>query len=258
MKTCIFTVIKDELEYLEDFIRYHINFVDTLFIFEDIGSESHQSITSKYPQVVLKSILDLFDDKEDIIKRKNDGEFVQSEYIKKGLMWIKNNFDYDWCFSLDCDEYITTTEPFPAVLEQFNEYDGIMLYWKNFGASGHIKKPIYDKPIYDIYTQECGYTEVDFKMRNITKMVFNMKRLKEKHIYNNHVALSNWVRTDFGVRRQDLPTFDKMYLRHYITKSFEEYKWKLEKRGMMCKAHRGYRDFFEMNKDIKQEDICQT
>ena len=85
-----------------------------------------------------------------------------------------------------------------------------------------------------------------------------MKRLLERHIASNHFALSNWVRTDYGVHRTDAPTFDKMYIRHYITKSWEEYKWKLEKRGMMCKKHRGYDDFFEMQpeyNDIKNDLI---
>ena len=57
MKTCIFTVIKDEQEYIEDFIRYHINLgVDTLFVFEDIDSSSHKEITDNYDQVSLHSV----------------------------------------------------------------------------------------------------------------------------------------------------------------------------------------------------------
>lgn len=256
MKTGIFTVIKDETEYIEDFIKYHISLgIDVIFLFEDIGSESHKMITDKYPNVILLPILDLFDDKDEIIKRKNDGDFVQSDYIKKGLIWIRDNYDIDWCFAIDSDEYITPTEPFPSLLTAFEQYDGILLYWKNFGCSGHIKKPLYDKPIWEIYTEECGYTICDWKMLNITKMVYNMKKLKEEHICGNHYALSNWVRTDYSVRRTDPICFDKLYIRHYITKSWEEYKWKLDKRGMMCKKHRGYNDFFEMNKDMKEEDL---
>lgn len=251
MKTCIYTVIKDEIDYLNDFIRYHINLgIDTLFVFEDIGSQSHELITNQYPQVVLKSILDLFDDKEEITNRKKLGDYVQKDYIKKGLLWIRDNYDYDWCFAIDCDEYITMREPFPDVLRAFNNYDGILLYWKNFGCSGHIKKPIYNKSITYIYTQECGYTVDDWKWRNITKMCFNMRRLKESYINGNHVALCNWVRTDFGVHRTDPPCFDKLYIRHYITKSWEEYVWKLKKRGMICKKHRKYDDFFEMQPEL--------
>lgn len=245
MKTCIFVVIKDEQEYIEDYIRYHIDLgIDTLFFFEDIDSTSHKSITDKYPKVELHSVKELLP-LERIQQMKEQGRF-QYHYIKAGLLWIRDNFDYDWCFCLDSDEYVTTTEPFPAVLTAFQDYDGILLYWKNFGCSKHLKKPKYDKPIWEIYTEECGYTHCDWKLKQHTKMCYNMKRLKERHIASNHFALSNWIRTDGSKRRTDPPTFKTMYLRHYITKSWEEFKWKLDKRGMMNKAHRTYDDFFEM------------
>lgn len=254
MKTAIFVVIKDEQDYIEDFIRYHIDLgIDTLFVFEDIDSTSHYDICSKYPQVELHSVKELLPI-EKIMHMKEIKRF-QMAYIREGLMWIKNNFDYDWCFAIDSDEYITTTERFPEVLEAFQDYDGILLYWKNFNASGLVKKPIYDKPIYEIYTEECGYTDFDWKMRYITKMCYNMHTLDRKHIHSNHYALNNWTRTDGSKSRIDPPTFKTMYLRHYITKSFEEYKWKIEKRGFMCKNHRCWDTFFQLNKNMNKENL---
>lgn len=261
MKICIFTVIKDEQEYIEDFIRYHINLgVDTLFIFEDINSSSHKEITDKYDQVSLHSVSELF--LTDKLKEFKENGTFQKQYIKKGLIWIRDNYDYDWCFSLDCDEYITPTEPFPNLLNDYSKHDAIMIQWKNFGASGHVKKPLYNKPIWEIYTKECEYSLADKKYCNCTKICFNMKKLQEKFIFGNHAALCNYVKTDFTWDRTKI-VFDRMYLRHYITKSWEEYVWKLKVRGMMHKEHRGYNDFFEMNTDmadmkdelIKEADI---
>ena len=49
MNVCIITVIKNEQEYLNEWIRYHLDLgIDHLFIFEDKGSESHKEITDKY------------------------------------------------------------------------------------------------------------------------------------------------------------------------------------------------------------------
>ena len=248
MKTCIFTVIKNEQEYIEDFIKYHINIgIDTLFIFEDIDSLSHKDITDCYSQVSLHSVTEIIP-VEKIMEMKQDGKF-QPEYIKKGLLWIRDNFNYDWCFSLDADEYITCTEKFPDLLKEYEKYDAIMLHWKNFGCSGHIYKPPHDKPIYEIYNKECGYTNSDKKLCQCTKMCFNMKHLQEKFIFGMHTALCNYVRPDFTYDRTK-PVFGKIYLKHYITKSWEEYVWKLKKRGMMYKTHRGYDDFFEMNQNM--------
>jgi len=240
MKTCIFVVIKDEQEYLDDFIKYHVGIgVDHLFIFEDITSTSHREITEKYgDKITLNSVSIL-----------NVDEYKQSNYIKNGLLWIRDNYDYDWCFSIDCDEFITPTEPFPKLLDDYSKYDAIMLQWKNYGCSGHIKKPKYDKPIWEIYTEECGYTKYDRKYCNCTKMCFNMKRLQEKFIHGNHTALCKYVKPNFTWDRTK-EVFDRIYLRHYITKSWEEYLHKLNVRGMMCKEHRTYDDFFEMNTDM--------
>lgn len=242
--SCIFVVIKDEQEYLDDFIKYHLDLgINHIFIFEDIGSKPHNEIVGKYGEnVTLKSI-----------ELLNPSSYKQREYIKSGLLWIRDNFNYDWCFSIDCDEYITITEPsLPALLDKYSEYDAIMLQWKNYGCGGHIKKPIYNKPIWEIYTEECGYTIYDKKYCNCTKMCFSMNKLEEKFIYGNHTALCNYVKPDYTWDRTKA-VFGRIYIRHYITKSFEEYVWKLTVRGMMCKIHRKIDDFFEMHPHLLKD-----
>lgn len=241
--SCIFVVIKDEQEYLDDFIRYHLDLgINHIFLFEDIGSKPHKDIASKYNDKVTLNSVEIL----------NPCLYEQGEYIKSGLLWIKNNFKYDWCFSIDCDEFITVKKPLSTLLNAYLSYDAIMLQWKNYGCSGHIKKPIYDKPIWEIYTEECGYTMLDRRFCNCTKMCFNMKKLKEKFISGNHVALCNYVKPNFTWDRTRT-VFGDIYIRHYITKSFEEYIWKLTVRGMMCKEHRKIDDFFEMHPHLLKD-----
>jgi hypothetical protein len=134
-----------------------------------------------------------------------------------------------------------------------------MLQWKNYGYSGHIKKPKYDKPLCEIYNEECGFTKLDKKLCNYTKMCFNLKKLQERFIFGNHAALCNYVKPDFSYDRTKT-VFGDIYIRHYITKSFEEYLWKLNNRGMMCKNHRKIDDFFEMHPNLedKREEMLKT
>ena len=49
-----------------------------------------------------------------------------------------------------------------------------------------------------------------------------------------------------------------MYLKHYITKSFEEYIWKVYIRGMHTRnQHRKISDYFEVNPDMLEKyDEC--
>ena len=43
--SCILTVIKNEHEYLDEWIRYHLNLgIDHIFIFEDINYEEEYSL----------------------------------------------------------------------------------------------------------------------------------------------------------------------------------------------------------------------
>jgi hypothetical protein len=56
--SCIFTVIKNEHQYLDEWIKYHLDLgVDHIFILEDIDSNSHKEITDKYDgKITLNSV----------------------------------------------------------------------------------------------------------------------------------------------------------------------------------------------------------
>ena len=248
--TCIFTMIKNEHEYLDDFLSYHIGIgIDHIFLFEDEGSDSHDEIASKYgDKVTLKSVTDVHE------KNPNDPFpwMKYYQYYKACVQWIHDNYDYDWCFSIDCDEFITPTDDFPECLRRYEDYDAIYLYWKNYGWSGHLHKPPHDKPIWEIFTEECGYTLFDKQNTTITQVCFNMRRFDKSFINGPHFTTGYWVKTDMTRELKDI-TFDVMYLRHYITKSFEEYIWKLNTRGMRWNGHRGINDFFEMHPHLAYE-----
>jgi hypothetical protein len=75
------------------------------------------------------------------------------------------------------------------------------------------------------------------------------------HCPNNK---SNWCKTDY-TKDEHRFVYDKMYLRHYITKSWEDYIYKIGVRGMFHKNHRNYESFFEMNPDMldKKEELLK-
>ena len=148
---CIVTVIKNEQNYLEEWIKYHLNLgIDYIFIFEDVGSKSHYEITSKYNKVSLNNI--------NILRPIDKCELRQIAYFQEAIYWIKNNYNYDWCFAIDCDEYITLEDKndIKSILDLYSDYDAVMLQWENYNANGYIFKPDYSKKgILDTYTQKC-------------------------------------------------------------------------------------------------------
>lgn len=253
MNVAIFTVIRNEQDYLNDFLKYHTEMGLHIFVFEDLFSNSHSDICCKYDNVELHSIKELYDPEEyeSLEFRRKKQLAMQSDFITRGLKYIHSLNIYDWCWVIDIDEYITSSESFPDILNRYTDYDAVRVYWMNYGCSGHIYKPIYDKPIYEIYTERCGYENQDFNLHNITKMCINMHRWNPKVTYRVHFTCIDWVKADMTFNQEEI-VYEPLYLRHYITKSFEEYCHKIFVRGMMHNGHRKISSFFEMQPQYKK------
>lgn len=256
MRTCIITIIKNEHNYLEQWIAYHISLgIDTLFVFEDIGSVSHASITDKYEQVRLMSVLDIYyndTDRAFAIRRREENKPMQ--YVFQQLAYRRFIKEYDWCFFIDVDEYITCDQPLKETLEMYKEYDAIVMQWQNFNANGHYRKPEGQYSLIDIYTEKCGNSKEDNERHITTKIALNAHTYI-KWLFNHHypVDVSKWCYTDFTQDREH-KTYDNIYIRHYITKSYEEYLHKLYVRGMCYTNHRDDKEFFEYNQNMTDEE----
>ena len=258
MRICACTVIKNELEYLDDWLKYNLELgIDKIFIVEDVGSVSHDNIVGNYSDDVI--VLDIPFDEDDF---KNSHYRVrQPWYFSKMFEYIRGLNEYDWCFMIDIDEYITLTENIPLkdFLSQYSEYSELILYWKNYGANGHIEKPDYSKvnTYREYYNKECGYSDMDSKYHLFMKKAVNLNKIPSSYRVGLHFhSTAAYTKTNFqkGIHT---PCYERAYLAHYITKSWEEYKWKLLARGMCCKNHRKIDDFFEMNKDMLHlKDKC--
>jgi len=266
LKTCIHTVILNELdEYLKAWLDHHSKMVDQIFIFEDIDSHSHKHITDQYPNVTLLSVFDIYDGKKDkwLREHREKGGINQRYYIMDGVLKIQALKQYDWLFTLDIDEFITLEEPYKAisdVLEEFQGYDAVILQWMNFGASGRIYKPNYDGRDYRVfYTEKADFSNADAKFKMDSKICWNLNKITRWNLCGLHCCAGNWVKTD-GHKNRRSTVYDKMYLKHYVTRSWEEYLWKIYVRGMHCfNDHRKDKDFFEINKDMLEKyDECMA
>ena len=267
MKTFIFTVIKDEQEYLDYWIKYHLDLgIDHLYIFEDIESDSHKGVCDKYESVTLSNVLDIFNDnasKSAIARNKMSGFGVQNTYIRMGLEYIKKTYNLDgWCFAIDADEFLTPQNGYTikSTIDEFKDYDAFMIQWENHNASGRVEKPDYDKiNVHDAFPNVCGNMELDSKLNYTSKVCYNLDTYERKHYSDVHNPGScKFCRTDFSTDRKKA-VYDKLYIRHYITKSFDEYVKKLTVRGMSHVGHRKIKDFFSYNPDMidRKEELMK-
>ena len=269
MKTCICTVIKNEHQYLDEWIQYHIHLgIDYIFIFEDLDSDSHSNIINKYHNnVSLLSVNSILNDEErDLVielklTKKSNPQFI---YLQNALKFIQKTNIYDWCFCIDCDEFITlenANDKLLNILSNYNSYDAIILQWKCYGASGYVNKPDYtNKGVIETYTEEMK-GHIPIKKPYLTKPCYNLRTYKDYFFGHIHQAsdLCNWCKTDFCKDRETI-VYKNIYLRHYITKSWEEYIWKKKTRGYFTGKTRTIAFFFDINSDMidKREQLINN
>ena len=254
MTSCIITIIKDEHFYLDEFLSYHLNLgINHIFIFEDIDSDSHKEICDKYDDVSLNSIdivLDEEDKKKAIFLKETIKWNVQHLYFRNALKWIKHKNIYDWCFVIDNDEFITIEKPLEEIFGLYKDYEAFIIQWKCFGANGYIQKPNYEgKGLIGTYTKEISGKLPD-KNDSLVKTCYNLKLYDDRFFYNQHHPNDkcNWCNTDY--KKDYKSTYNNIYIRHYVTKSWEEYMWKIKIRGFTWGGTRHLDTFFEINSDM--------
>lgn len=222
MKTIV-TMIKNEQKYLSQWIEWHLNLgFDTIHIYEDLDSTSHKQIVDNYDQVFLHNVHECY----------NGGELVRRDIQVTLYNYFICNFkyDYDWCAFIDVDEFIIGDL---NQLKDYLQYPGMFLKWKMFNANNHIESP--EGNLMDIYTEECDYLSQDLSGWT-HKSIVNLKL--NPIMQDCHTVLNGTM----------CPT---LYINHYMTKSFEDYCWRIFQRGDIY--HRVYRqleDFYVLNPNI--------
>lgn len=258
----IFTIVKDEHAYLDEWIQYHLELgVKKIYIFNDVLSKTHIHICKKYDDRVTNiNILSLYNSaqREQIKKDKQENKAkygYQIMFMKKCLDFISKNSTLDWVSYIDVDEFLTfenTNYNFENVFDNFNKYEIVVLQWKNFNSSGHILKP--DGGVIKNYNSECPLFAGKMSPLASSKMAFNLKKWDNKKIETNHHIPKKaiWCKTDFSKDLNSI-VYDKIYIRHYITKSFEEYCNKLYVRGQF-QSSKDLKMYFSFNSDMSLEN----
>jgi hypothetical protein len=122
MKTAICVIIKDENDYLDEWLEHHLSLgFDKIFLYEDYGSKSHLDIVKPYgDRVHLNSIDIIFNSSDPNKNVVNTGEVVQVQLFRYFPKIYKN--DFDWILFNDLDEFLMLKQPLHELLEEYIEY----------------------------------------------------------------------------------------------------------------------------------------
>ena len=248
-KVVICSIIKNEHRYLEEWIKHNLSIgVDKIFLYEDEGSESHSEITDKYENVVIDSI--------DVIKEKK----VRTNKQITLYNWFLNKYKgiFDYMIAIDPDEYINF-EGFSNIHDfgdSFGDFQAIALYYKWMSANNHVERP--NGNIVDNYTEDVDHSELwQFKtIVNLNSTIGEKVRFINSHCVKG-ITTINTKGEEISTKRnnkeyENSKTFVKAYIKHYVSKSWEDWVERLV-RGNITRNYRNADTFFTFNPDMKKK-----
>ena len=232
MKTTICAIIKDEHRFLDEWINYHLGIgFNTIHLFEDKDSVSHESICSKYDNVYLRR----YADDKTVRNLLKDQGTAHRQYVL--YQWFGDTYKniYDWVAFIDLDEFIVFNNDYNLnkLCDEFSSCTAIQLKWRIMGANGHINRPTCN--VMKAYTEEKNATFLTSPYKSFCNL--NMW----KGMLTHHNAKDC---VDYDL------TKDKVLLNHYFTKSWEDWCFRIFKRGATQNLHRHVQDFFDVNIDM--------
>ncbi|KAA6439137.1 glycosyltransferase family 2 protein [Dyadobacter flavalbus] len=241
-KLTVCCIVKDENEYIEEWINYHRKIGVQHFYIYDNGSKKpvKQSLIeaglSDY--VTVSSIF---------------GEIKQLEAYNKCLK--KFGRFSQWMAFINVDEFIvpkSTKGNLVELLKDYEQFGGLGINWLVFGSSGHLNKS--NKPVLERFQLRAAY---DFHTNRHIKCIVQPKfviHAVSPHAFffkENYYCVNEYYKIipdsfiDVSV--------NKIQLNHYFCKSLEEYHFKLE-RGRADTGHkRSIQEFYNHDREANAE-----
>lgn len=253
MKTIICAIVKNEQRFIREWVEWNIDQgFDKIYIYEDYGSDSHKEQLQDY---IDKGLVELNNLSEThFVPQLKKGTLVQQALYRKFFQLCKSKeIEADWVGFFDVDEFIMFDDGWDLnkLEEEFKDEPGILLAWKLYGANGHIKRP--EGNVVDNYTTHMPEgTILDSNVYNwAVKSLVNIAKcdgMKNIHEFNGCV-FTNHCKPIHKL------CFDKAWINHYYSKSWEDYLDRIFARGNMQNNFRSLDQFFKVNPDmIDQEE----
>jgi hypothetical protein len=210
----ISTQVKNENEYLNEWISYHLNLgFEHIVIYDNKSTVPVENIWKPSKVTVIK---------EDRVFEGSVDDNCHNDTIR--------NFDAYWVARIDIDEFIAlkSHKNINELLEGYKEFGGLGINWRVFGTSGHITKPlglVRNNYLWRI-PDDCGgiINGGSFHLKTIINRQYCIK------IHHPHWCYSTrpLINEDF-IAYTDAWTASSRKLaviHHYITKSVEEWEAK--------------------------------
>ena len=238
-------IVRDENEYLEEWLKVHIAQGVEHFYVYDHGSR-------KPVKEFVLSLGEEIAEKTEVIDWSGRHGDAQPEAYNDCLRRARGVSR--WVGFIDADEHIRvkTGQSLPDFLRGYEDYAGLYVIWVTYGANGQVKRT--DAPLRERFTK---ISENDAWAKRVGKLIAQPLYMEDMVVHSGGAAEGFFIADEKNRRIKnyllaaDDPSRDKICLDHYYTKSYEEWKNKLARGSAHAKFSRKYDDFFAVNPEME-------
>lgn len=230
-------IVKDENEYLEEWIRYHVQVgVEHFFIYDNGSAVPVKETLAECNLLEYATVIPL------------PGARKQVKAYRHCIKAFRHTSK--WIAFIDVDEFIVPKEPLgclPQLLREYESFGGLGVNWLVFGSGGYTEKSAQPQLERFIMRSEERFSA----NRNIKSIVqpARVNKLTTVHSFsykkpffcvNENFSPVEHALSDVSVKR--------IRLNHYYCRSLEEYKTKIERGFADKKEQRTLQEFYEHDK----------
>lgn len=243
-------IIRNDNEYLEEWLKWHIGQGIEHFYLYDHGSELPVSKTIKKLDKEVR-------EKVTVIRYGGKHDFAQHDAYNNCLK--KFGKESRWIGFIDSDEMVRVKDhsPVSVFLKEFEEYAGVFIGWIIYNANGHRTQQ--NLPVRERFT--ClSPIENPSGMGKVFVQPYCMQQMLTHNgftVDGFDIVNENKEFVREGTSWESNLTSEKICIDHYYTKSYEEWVKKISRGTCDPYFCRKYQEFFKHNPDLEdcREDI---
>ena len=222
-KFIVFTCAKNEDEYLCEWIEHYLSIgFDKIIIADNNDAETLPYLLSKY---IDKGVVEIFD----------------CRGLSEFQLYIYNMFlnegNYKWCAYFDCDEFleINIHKDIKEFLNNIEE-NCVLIHWLVFGSNGQINKIDGDvQSRFKLPVSPVPFFKENMYVKPIIRGGISGYKMIDTHAPLNYNGdkynIGGEVVVDYASHVYYPVRYRYAYIKHYYTKSFNEWMTKKTKRG---------------------------
>src|ERR1700761_4709645 len=238
-------IVKDEDDYLAEFVNFHLKAgVEHFYIYDNESKVPARDVIAQAGLAEFVTVTD-FPGKSKLVP----------SYAHCLKNYGKNSF---WISFLDMDEFIvakSTHGNIPAFLKDYADYAGVVINWQLFGSSHHLKRT--HLPQMESYTLRA---EENFDVNRHIKSIVQPKYVAKTGNAHHFIYKKGY----FAVNETFEPvegsmgslSVKKIQINHYYCRSLEEYADKVNRGRADSKNKRSMQEFH--NHDAEANVVKDT